>query len=465
VNQPLELSDIQGLTVRGYSSLPYATFLLLSVERAGSARSVLSTWADEVTEGSSSPSREAMNIAFTADGIRQLTEQPQLPPGFSHAFASGMTAPSRSRLLGDAGDAAPAHWRWGGPATDRIDVLVLLYTDSAATLDSTVDRVVGEAERGGLRVVERLDTDLLSDLEHFGFRDGISQPTIEGMPRSRSDFDVVRAGEFILGYLNEYGQRTERPLLPNADDPARMLPRDPDGTGAADLGRNGTYLVFRHLSQDVDGFWSYMESASRRDGGDDPAAPIRLAAKVVGRWPSGAPLVLSPDHDDPTLDTANAFGYHRSDPLGRACPIGSHIRRSNPRDSLEPSPGTARSWEVNRRHRILRRGRAYSGYPDSAGTERGVHFLCLNANLARQYEFIQHSWVNDPAFNGLEQNDDPLIGPRGHGSSKFVEPAWPIRKRYHDVPKFVHVRGGAYFFLPGIAGLRYLVSGRGAGAG
>lgn len=461
--EPLELADIQGLTVRGYSRLPYATFLLMSVEEADSARSVLSAWAEEVTDGAVCPQHEAINIAFTAHGIRQLTARTEVPTGFSHAFASGMTSPSRSRLLGDAGDADPAQWRWGGPTTDRIDVLVLLYADSATTLGSTVERVVGEAKRGGLRAVERLDTDLLSDREHFGFRDGISQPTIEGLPRSEHDFDVVRAGEFILGYLNEYGQRTERPLLPSGEDPTRMLPRDADGTGAADLGRNGTYLVFRHLSQDVDGFWSYMDSASRRDGNDDPAARIRLAAKVVGRWPSGAPLVLSPDRDDPTLDTENAFAYHRSDPFGRACPIGAHIRRSNPRDSLEPSPGTARSWEVNRRHRIVRRGRAYSSYPSTDGTERGVHFLCLNANLARQYEFIQHSWVNDPAFNGLDHNDDPLIGPRGQGSSNFVEPAWPIRRRYRDVPRFVHVRGGAYFFLPGIAGLRYLASGRGAG--
>ena len=460
--QPLELSDIQGLTVRGYSRLPYATFLLMSVYEAQDARSVLSIWAEEVTDGTLSPPHQARNVAFTADGIRQLTAQPEVPAGFSHAFASGMTSPSRSRLLGDAGDADPASWRWGGPATDRIDVLVLLYTDNPATLQSTVERVVHEAERGGLRTVERLDTDLLSDREHFGFRDGISQPTIEGLPRSEHDFDVVKAGEFILGYLNEYGQRTERPLLPSTDDPARMLPRDADGTGAADLGRNGTYLVFRHLSQDVAGFWSHMDTASGRDGGDDPQARVRLAAKVVGRWPSGAPLVLSPDRDDPTMDTENAFGYHRSDPFGRACPIGSHIRRANPRDSLEPSPGTARSWEVNRRHRILRRGRAYSGYPSTDGTERGVHFLCLNANLARQYEFVQHSWVNDPAFNGLDQNDDPLIGPRGQRSSTFVEPAWPIRHRYPDLPRFVQVRGGAYFFLPGIAGLRYLVAGRAA---
>lgn len=462
VPEPLELSDIQGLLVRGYARLPYATFLLLGIEPAAKARSSLRKWADEVTDGEAAPARVAMNVALTGEGIRSLTGRPELPEGFSHAFDSGMTTPYRSRLLGDVGPDDPADWRWGGTSTPHVHVAVLLYAASEPDLDAVVRRVVAEAEAGGLRLLERLDTDVLTDREHFGFRDGIAQPTIEGLPRAAHEFDVVRAGEFILGYENEYGQRTERPLLPAERDPDRLLRRDPEGRGAADLGRNGSYLVIRQLRQDVDGFWAYMEDASRRAGDSEPDAKVRLAAKFVGRWPSGAPLVLSPERDDPSLAEENAFGYHRSDPFGTACPAGAHIRRSNPRDSLAPSPGTERSWEVGRRHRLLRRGRAYSGHDSVDGTERGVHFLCLNANLARQYEFVQHSWANDPAFNGLHQADDGLVGPRVHGDSMFVEPAWPIRRRHHDLPRFVQVRGGAYFYLPGIAALRYLASESGA---
>ena len=457
----LELEDMQGLIVRGYANLPCATFLLLQVEQAEAARTTLSSWSDQLTSAGVSPRNTAMNIALTAEGVLRLTGWQTLPAGFSHPFASGMTSPYRSRLLGDVGEDAPTGWRWGGPATDRVDLLVLLYAEDLTLLASQLRRLLEEAERGGLRPVEQLATDPLVDTEHFGFRDGISQPTIEGLPRAQHDFDVVRAGEFILGYLNEYGQRTERPLVPRHDDRAGLLPRDADGSGAADLGRNGSYLVFRHLSQDVDGFWGYMEAEAQRQGVGGPQDAVRLAAKFVGRWPSGAPLVLSPDHDEPDLGGENSFGYHRSDPVGMACPIGSHIRRTNPRDSLEPSPGTARSWEVNRRHRLLRRGRTYSDKLAPEGTtDRGVHFLCLNANLARQYEFVQHSWVNDPAFNNLDHADDPLIGSRGHGPSLFVEPARPIRRRHHDVPKFVRVRGGAYFFLPSVAALRYLSAGR-----
>jgi Dyp-type peroxidase family len=451
--------DIQGLVLRGYSQLGYASFLLLQVDRSEEARSVLSAWATQVTTGEAAPEETAINLALSGEGILRLTANESLPSGFSHAFTSGMTTPYRSRLLGDVGEDAPSRWRWGGPDTDRIDVLVLLYAVSAPVLESLVERVAGDAAQGGLRLVERLDTDVLSDREHFGFRDGISQPTIAGLPRADHDFDVVRAGEFLLGYTNEYGQLTERPLLDGRCDPARLLSRDSLGSGAADLGRNGSYLVFRHLSQDVEGFWNYVDSAAGVDGEDDPQQRTRFAAKLVGRWPSGAPLVLSPERDDPTLGAANAFGYHHSDRFGLACPIGSHIRRGNPRDSLEPAPGTERSWEVNRRHRLLRRGRTYSGYPGPEGSELGVHFMCFNANLARQYEFVQHSWINDTSFNRLDQEDDPLIGTRSSGPTTFVEPAWPLRRRHHGVPKFVQVRGGGYFFLPGVAALRYLASG------
>ena len=170
--------------------------------------------------------------------------------------------------------------------------------------------------------------------------------------------------------------------------------------------RNGSYLVFRQLSQDVGGFWRFADGATRRaDGSSDPDARLRLAAKMVGRWPSGAPLALAPDADDPSLAEANDFAYHANDPRGARCPVGSHIRRSNPRDSLDPNPGSEGSFEINRRHRILRRGREYGpalpleralAEPDSA--ERGLHFICLNANLARQFEFVHHTWLNNRKF-------------------------------------------------------------------
>jgi Dyp-type peroxidase family len=241
--------------------------------------------------------------------------------------------------------------------------------------------------------------------------------------------------------------------------------------GKRDLGRNGSYLVFRQLAQDVKGFWEFFRQATG-DGEDaDSTACIHLAAKMVGRWPSGAPVTKAPERDDPALGNDNDFGYHERDAAGLKCPIGAHIRRTNPRDSLEPDPGSEKSVEFADRHRILRRGRAY-GDPvvesmqpeeimqsDAAG-ERGLHFICLNANISRQFEFVQQTWTNNPRFDGLYDDPDPIVGPGG----KFTEQATPVRRRIHDVPRFVTVRGGAYFFLPGLRALRYLAALQGRGA-
>jgi Dyp-type peroxidase family len=338
-----------------------------------------------------------------------------------------------------------------------VHALVLAFGRTPADLATHVTRLQDDVLGPGFRVVRRLDTTQLSEREHFGFHDGISQPILDGLPRAADGGDVVRAGEFVLGYRNEYGQLTTRPVLPSAADPSALLPRDPEGSGGADLGRNGSYLVFRQLEQDVDGFWSYVERAVSASGDSDGRE--LLAAKMVGRWPSGAPLVFAPDHDEPVYANANDFSYHDTDPLGLACPIGSHIRRVNPRDALDPHPGSAQSRQVNRRHRLLRRGRNYTEpAANGSGGARGLHFICLNANLARQYEFVQHSWINDPSFNGLHDGPDPLVGGSHRAGATFTVPAQPVRRRYTDLPRFVRVRGGAYFFLPGIRAVRYLAT-------
>ncbi|MFL6127921.1 MAG: Dyp-type peroxidase [Mycobacteriales bacterium] len=453
MTEQLELEDMQGLLVRGYGTLPAATYLLLRIHDVPAARRGLADWADGVTSAERAPAGTALNIALTAAGVAALSPGGRLPAGFSEPFADGMVTPYRSRLLGDVGDDDPVRWAWGGPG-EPVSALVLLYAADADTMSGAVAEATRHASGNGMSVVRQLLTEPLSDTEPFGFRDGLSQPTMEGLPRATAGGEAVRAGEFVLGYPNEYGLLTERPLLAPELDPGRLLPPDPAGSGAADLGRNGSYLVLRQLRQDVPAFRDFVDRATGGpDGTADAQAGELFAAKLVGRWRSGAPLTLSPDHDDPALAEVNDFGYHQLDADGLRCPIGAHIRRANPRDSLEPGPGTERSREVNRRHRLLRRGRGYA-----ADGEQGLHFLCLNANLRRQYEFVQHSWVNDPSFNGLVGSADPLVGARGDAGTTFCEPALPVRHRYLGLPRFVHVRGGGYFFLPGIRALRYLAS-------
>jgi Dyp-type peroxidase family len=272
---------------------------------------------------------------------------------------------------------------------------------------------------------------------------------------------MVRAGEFVLGYPNEYGLLTDRPLVPAAADPAAVLPPDA-ATGERDLGRNGTYVVVRQMQQDVPGFWRFMRAAA----GDGDATA--LAAKMVGRWPGGAPLVDAPGGDDPAHATANGFGYANADPVGMRCPVGAHVRRANPRDSLDPNPGTADSIAVNRRHRLLRRGRKYgppadvdglrSGTASADDVDRGLHFICVGGNIARQFEFVQRAWVGSPKFATLYDDADPLIGRHRPDGGTFTIPDRPVRRRVTGLPQFVTVRGGSYFFLPGLHALRYLGS-------
>ena len=413
VSGAMELDDIQGLVARGYRELPAASFAVLS----GGSRQWLRELVADVNPASTRPSGLALNVAFTAAGLAKLGAD---TAGFSAEFQQGMVTPHRSRVLGDGGQCGPERWDWGGPETPPVDAVVMVYGLDADTLNAAYDVQQRRWAEHGLEEVARLDTSDLDGVERFGFRDGVSQPIVDGLSKTGPEWNTVRPGEFVLGYPNEYGRYT--------------------GGRSFDLGRNGSYLVFRQLAQDVNAFQGFLASVT-----SDPTEQARLAAKMVGRWPSGAPLVLAPDADDPLLADANDFGYHDKDPHGLLCPIGAHARRANPRDSLDPQPGSAESIAVGKRHRLLRRGREY---------DDGLHFVCLNANIARQFEFVQHTWINNPHFAGLHDEPDPLVAPTSGAS--FRIPALPIRQRVNGLPRFVTVRGGAYFFLPGLRALRSL---------
>jgi Dyp-type peroxidase family len=460
----LDLTDVQGLTLYAYGRLRAARHVLLHAAEGALARRWLGELAGRVTSAAVRAGETAVNVALTAPGLAAIGLPAEALAGFSLEFTEGIVSPHRSRILGDVEESSPERWAWGGPGGERVDALLLLFATDERALADLVRVSVRGAEAAGLRVVATLDTVDLGDVEHFGFRDGISQPAIAGSGRAGGALDTIQPGELLLGYVNEHGQVTERPTLAPAADPAAVLPRDP-ATGRADLGRNGAYLVARQLRQDVRGFWRWADGETRAaDGTADPDALALLASKVVGRWPSGAPLLLAPERDDPTLSRANDFAYHEADPYGWRCPVGAHVRRANPRDSLEPRPGTDRSIAVGRRHRLVRRGREYGPAVapgtllDAAddGVDRGLHFICLCADIARQFEFIQSTWVMSPKFAGLHADDDPLLGGRAGGGGEFRVQGRPVRRRMLGLPRFVTVRGGGYFFLPGLRALRYL---------
>lgn len=459
----IDLGDVQGIIRRGYGDMAHARFLLLQIHDPGGAKRWLRDLVGNLTDGLDKPPEGRLNIAFTYDGLGLLGLESEALAAFSREFREGMTTAHRQRMLGDHGSSAAERWAWGGPSNVSVHCILLLYAPTDDRLSELHDGQ-RSAFADGCTEVHRLDTIRLPlRKEHFGFRDGIAQPDIEGFRETPRSANTVAAGEFLLGYPNQSGYQAVGPLP---------------------FGRNGSYLAVRQLEQDVRGFWRFMERATLdHDGHARVVRCTELASKMVGRWPNGAPLVRYP-YGDPDVgkpeadlpsDTVNdAFGYHAADPHGDRCPLGSHIRRSNPRDALPPSPEV--SVKNSNLHRLLRRGRAY-GPPlaesmDPADmlaasadhTKRGLHFLCFNADLAQQFEFVQQDWINNPKFESLFYADaDPITGAHDpehpERTGTFVVQGVPVRQRVTGVPRFVHVRGGAYFFMPGISGMAYLAVG------
>lgn len=459
----IDVADVQGLVLRGFGTLPACAYQLLAIENAAAARAWLRQHLAQVTSGLPGQRSEALQIAFTHDGLAALGLWDDARAGFSRQFIEGAVGPRgdgtvshRSRFLGDVDTSAPENWRWGGPNNPTLHVMLMHFAKD----DGALARRLDDTRRGlsGLSEITTLDTAPLAATEHFGFADGISQPAIAGYHPGASALHRVEAGEFILGYPNEYGQLTERPLLDLRRDPRGTLPRDVAGAHKADLGRNGTYVVFRQLRQDVPAFRATLDRLTRRaDGSSDPEAQALLAAKMVGRWPSGASLVEAPTSDERDKSLENEFRYHDADREGLRCPIGAHVRRANPRDALLPKPGTESSLAVNRRHRLIRRGRLYGARlaPDALDdADRGIMFVAVNANIGRQFEFIQHSWIADMRFNGMYGEADPIMGT--HADNQFSIPMNPVRTRCTALPRFVNVAGSAYLFLPGLSALRFL---------
>jgi Dyp-type peroxidase family len=476
----IDYKDIQGVVRYSHIHLTQACFLLLRVENAAAARSWLRTLHITTAQALASLPEAALQVAFTCEGLQALGVAADIIQQFSPEFVAGMSEDSRSRRLGDVGPSAPQHWLWG--RSGKVPhVLLMLYAQFGKVVE-WAQTLVEQLTQAGLALSQHLLTAEYDGREPFGFVDGISQPELDWkLQRHVGEKDqvtygnLVSLGEFLLGYPNEYGKYTERPLV--GTDPGNVLYPARDQPTRRDLGLNGTYLVFRHLQQDVQGFWQFVQQQAN----NDPTVRDQLAAAMVGRTKDGSPLV-SPD--DPTR---NNFTF-TADSNGERCPFGAHIRRANPRTADVPD-GTRglvshllrtlgfcresiRTDAVAsaRFHRLLRRGRKF-GRPLSAeqalqsqqrdGEERGLYFICLNANISRQFEFVQNAWIMGTKFNGLTNENDPLIGNRttlaGAAADTFSRPQHDeVPRRITGIPQFVRVRGGAYFFLPSIRAMQYL---------
>jgi Dyp-type peroxidase family len=485
-------SDIQGFITSGYGHLHAAAYLFVRVTDAAAGRrwigellqtiSTAAEWPRDARGQIIKPST-AMNIALTADGLRACGLPSSVLCTFPPEFREGMASPARSRILGDTEESAPAGWELGGPGSEPIHAVVVIHAGDEHALDRACADERLRIQRAGGGVVERSGAGQRgyrpkADTEPFGFRDGIAQPAIAGLTGRG-----VPTGEFILGYPNHYDVVPPTAVVPGGLDPHGVLPRlvNPyHGGDWRDLGRHGSFVVYRKLQQHVGVFWRTMRDESvRQRGSADPAYMIWLASKMVGRWPSGAPLVEAPDRDDPARAEHDAFEYG-GDPSGFACPIGAHIRRALPRDDFKPYPAEE-SRHMSEAHRILRRARVFGPQPfdpallragsadrdaiaslEDDGEARGIHFFCLNASIRSQFEFVQQTWCNNPSFGGLSGNKDPIVGDHaraGEPATRMVIPGPAGSLRTNPLPRFVTVRGGAYLFMPSLAALRFLAAG------
>jgi Dyp-type peroxidase family len=429
----LELEDIQAGALQARPT-PYAgVYVGLRIDDRDDGRELLRRLIPHLDSVAGfRPERQvSLGVALTFAGLGALGVPAESLATFPPEFQQGMGA--RSELLGDVGENAPENWErpFG---TGEIHVIVVGLAPNLELLQTA--RVAADDAAHDLPGVDRVWQQEISasadGINWFGFRDSISQPEVEGtgIAGTNPDEEPYKAGEFVLGYPNEMGSAITFP--------------DPEV-----LTRNGSFVAFRKLHMRVAAFRQFL-----REQAEDAATQEWTAAKMVGRWPSGAPLALCPHQDDPELgaDPArnNAFLYG-DDLEGLKTPCGAHARRANPRD--------ARVTGEVRLHRMIRRGLNYGpplpdGVLEDDGVDRGLLFAFVGAHLARQFEFVQKQWIEDGKFIAAPTEKDPLVGLNDGG--QFTIPKQPIRRRVRGLPAFVVNRGGEYGFMPGLRGLRWL---------
>jgi Dyp-type peroxidase family len=459
-------ADVQGIVGSGYNYLNHARFLLLRIKDKDSARRwlhdiVIPHVSNAVHLNSSERQQQPhhLNIAFTYRGLQQLGIAVAVE-NFSEEFRFGMTRPAAQQLLGDLDDDARGKWDFGTEA-NPLDILLMLYGRCQTDLNCLVNNVCcDKLDSCGLELVCSQDSvrEPGDTREPFGFRDGISQPAVVGLvnrPPLNKD-ELISTGEFLLGYENEYGQLTPVPSIAREHDPNDLL-LSPAGCPKDRklFGYNGSYLVVRKLEQNVSAFNDFIaEQARNTDGSANHYRGELVAARMVGRWRSGAPLTLAPHCDIPALGAhraiSNNFRYRPLDRNGAACPVGAHIRRANPRDSLDFA--ARRSLALSKRHRIIRRGRPYR----EGSEKQGTFFIAMNADLRRQFEFVQQAWVNNPQFMGYNDGPDRIAGVNHDMASRGLHESVGCCPR--GLASFVTVKGGAYFFLPSIPALKIIAS-------
>lgn len=505
----LRIDQIQGHVLPGFAR-DFVAFTFFSIDAPDAFREFLAATVPAVTTMAEVLAAQGMNaggpvaaapawtaLAFTANGLALLRGDTAAGLGFAdEAFVAGLHARSRMGLLGDPRDTGregdPDRWLFGRPALSVHGVAIHAAEDeeTIARAVSAWDAAAGEAARV---VFRQMSAHLPGDRhgqEHFGFLDDISQPGIRGEIRSdvpltarenphdrhqgKPGQDLVWPGEFVFGYP---GQSAAVPFHLPGDDPMESPAR-----AAPAWARDGSFLVVRRLRQDVGGFHRFVRDSAGAAG----VAPDFLASRLMGRWPSGCPTVMSPDHDRPEVggdaETRNAFEYQSdrfsvpeggagalpNDPDGLVCPFSSHIRKAFPRnDRSRELAFLDRSWTHTRR--MVRRGIPYG--PGSAsrfdaplddGVDRGLMFLCHVTSIRDQFEFVSKRMINDHNFSLAGQGYDPIVGQNDTLPNRFRAFKVPLGgsvRTLSTMMDWVIPTGGDYFFMPSLDCLTDLARG------
>lgn len=538
----LPMADIQGIIVPGFLKQHHTLIGICAPDRKGANaefRRFILKFAEEVTTASEALKdrrnrraaklnraerisiRPLVAIAFSYVGLLKVTMGASSLP--SDAFRQGLSA--RSGYLGDPSNPeSPGHpgkWKIGGP-DHELDALIVVAGDTRDQVDARADDVLRMLDGASLKVAYHEKGDVRDDFpgrEHFGFSDGISQPGIRGRASDDpSDFVTPRhiardaePGHSLFGYP---GQDLVWPgvllLGQPATSPDPLIPGIPS-SAVPNWSQNGSYLVFRRLRQHVPLFWKTMESEANRLSklpGFEGTTAEKLAAHLVGRWPSGAPVNRSPLNDDEALGNEPRANNHfrfdsdakalpltsgfvdkypqsKADPTGITCPWAAHIRKVNTRDSASDTGGRDSTYI----RRILRVGIPY-GKPLADGDadvksekdkkreedpyvntgsqsdkdDRGLLFLSIQASIEDQFEFLVTRWMGDPSRPKMPAGHDILVGQNDaageHRERRCVLFGSGLQQATVTTnAQWIVPTGGGYFFVPSLSALREVLGG------
>lgn len=432
----IELDDIQSIILRSRPIPYFGTIAALKVTDNKQARAFLKDVLPMVTSSRDwhKESAASVSITMTYEGLKALGVPQESLDSFPQAFREGMAA--RKDKLRDHGANDPQTWEkpFG---QNQIHIAAAVIADSEEKWQQAFAGLEKKfAATGGVEILFRHNFSATEEVKNvFGFRDGISNPEVEGSGiESSPGYDrPIKAGEFILGYAGESGvvQPFPQPEV---------------------LGKNGSFMFVRKYQSHVAEFNKFIKENS-----GSPADGELLAAKLIGRWRSGAPLVLSPESDDQELGANagknNDFSY-KGDEYGKKCPFGSHIRRLNPRDSKDFILADVRL------HRIIRKPLGFGEIVppeiiEDDGQERGQFFVGISAKAMDTLEFLQAQWINDGNFANLGEEKDPIVGVN-EGKGIYTVPQDPLRKRYQGLQTFNTLKGGEYCFIPSLSALKWI---------